>query len=59
MKKTKSSDIQYNWLRDREAQQQFHIHWHPGTNNDADYFTKHHLPNIHKEKRNYYVQDKQ
>ncbi len=46
-KRTKAMDMRFHWLRDREAQGQFNIYWHPGNTNLADYFTKHHAPAHH------------
>jgi hypothetical protein len=46
-KRTKAMDMQFHWLRDREAQGQFRIYWRPGKTNLADYFTKHHPPAHH------------
>jgi hypothetical protein len=43
-KRTKAMDMQFHWLRDREAQGQLKIYWWPGNTNHADYFTKHHPP---------------
>ena len=44
---TKAMDMRFHWLRDLEAQEQFHIYWRPGKMNLADYFTKHHQPSHH------------
>jgi hypothetical protein len=41
-KRTKAMDMRFHWLRDREAQGRFRIHWRPGSTNLTDYFTKHH-----------------
>ena len=57
-KRSKAWDMRYHWLRDRETQQQFKIFWRPGTNNDGDYFTKHHPTTIHREQRPKYVGDR-
>ena len=46
-KRMKAMDMQFHWLRDRKAQEQFHIYWRPGKTNLADYFTKHHPPAHH------------
>jgi hypothetical protein len=46
-KSTKAMDMRFHWLRDREAQGQFRIHWQPGSTNLTDYFTKHHSPAHH------------
>ena len=50
-KRSKAMDMQYYWLRDRAKQQQFHIHWKAGTQNLADYVTKHHSPSHHRKMR--------
>ena len=42
-KRTKSIDIKYHWLKDREQQQQFKFYWRPRQHNIANPFTKHHL----------------
>ena len=54
-KRSKSWDIKYNWLRDRQAQQQFEITRQKGSTNQADYFTKHHPPSHHKLKHYDYI----
>ena len=41
-------DMRFYWLKDRAEQGQFKIHWAPGDENWADYFTKHHSPAHHK-----------
>jgi hypothetical protein len=46
-KQLKSTDMRIHWLKCREAQGQFKIHWRPGKMNMADYFTKHHAPAHH------------
>ncbi len=35
-------DMQFHWLHCREAQDQYCFYWQPGTQNSADYLTKHH-----------------
>ena len=55
VKRSKSWDMKYNWLRDHIAQEQFTIKWDKGVNNLADYFTKHHPPNHHKTLRSTYT----
>ena len=54
-KRSKSWDMKYHWLRDRTAQDQFEVKWEKGTTNQADYFTKHHSPRVHKMLRNDYI----
>ena len=46
MKKLKSMDMKYHWLRCRISQEQFRHYWKAGRTNLADYVTKHH-PTIH------------
>ena len=62
IKKAKSWDMRYYWLRDRENQLHFKISWKKGTDNDdpnhADYYTKHHSTIYHKGIRHNYVHDK-
>ena len=41
-KRTKSMDMQFKWLKDRQAKEQFRFYWRSGKENLADYFTKHH-----------------
>ena len=50
-KRSRTFDRQYWWLKDREAQLQFHIVWEPGIYNLADYFTKHHTGKHHLQVR--------
>jgi hypothetical protein len=47
-KALKSMDMRFHWLRCRNAQEQFRYYWRPGTQNLADYFTKHHPATHHK-----------
>ena len=49
--------MRYYWLRDRKNQQQFDIYWKPGSESEADYFTKHHPTSHHRQRRNRYVHD--
>lgn len=54
-KRSKAWDMRYHWLRDRNAQNQFYIFWDKGSNNLADYFTKHYSPTYHRSTRPYYI----
>jgi len=47
-KALKALDMRFHWLRRRDAQGQFRYYWRPGTQNLADYFTKHHPSTHHK-----------
>ena len=55
VKRSKSWDMRYNWLRDQSTQNQFKIRWDKGIYNLADYFTKHHSPTYHRIKRYDYI----
>ena len=59
-KKSKSWDMRYHWLRDRQTRREFDIYWDKGSNNHADYFTKHHPTKYHQEIRSTrrYVRDR-
>jgi len=48
-------DMRFYWIHDRVQQGQFLIYWQPGTQNLADYFTKHHAPQHHCEQRYVYL----
>jgi hypothetical protein len=54
-KRSKAMDMRYYWMRDRVRQKQFHVHWEPGVDNHADYFTKHHPVSHHQLKRPLYL----
>ena len=47
-RRSKAMDMRFYWLRDGVKQQPFHVHWRRGTDNIADYYTKHHSPSHHK-----------
>jgi hypothetical protein len=50
-KALKAMDIGFHWLRCCDAQGQFRYYWRLGTQNLADYFTKHHPASHHKANR--------
>jgi hypothetical protein len=54
-RRSKAIDMRFYWIRDRIKQGQFIIHWRKGTDNLADYFTKHHSPAHHKHIRSNYL----
>jgi len=57
-KMSKSWDMRFNWLRDKDqVQKLLRIYWERGTKNWADYFTKHHPPAHHKLMRRFYMSD--
>ncbi len=47
-KRTKLMDMRFEWLKDREAKNQFRFFWRSGKTSLADYFTKHHPPAHHR-----------
>jgi len=54
-KALKAMDMRFHWLRCRDAQGQFRYYWRPGTQNLADYFTKHPPASHHKASRPTYL----
>jgi hypothetical protein len=50
-KRSKAMDMQYHWLADRVRQKQFDVFLRPGGENIADYHTKHHSAQHHKDIR--------
>jgi hypothetical protein len=54
-RRSKTWDMRWNWLRDKQTHKQLRIWWDKGVNNDADYFTKHHPPSHHILMRPKYV----
>jgi hypothetical protein len=46
-KALKAMDMRFHWLRCRNTQGQFTYYWRPGTQNLADYWTKHHPASHH------------
>ena len=58
-KRSKSWDMRYYWLRDKVAQDLFDIYWMKGSNNHADYWTKHFPTVYHKTICSLYVKDKE
>jgi hypothetical protein len=55
-RRSKAIDMRFYWIRDRVQQGHFLIHWKRGTDNHADYFTKHHPPTHHRAVRSQYLQ---
>ena len=54
-KLSKAFDMRYWWMKDRIKQKQFNLIWAPGKDNNADYFTKHFPPWVHKRMRYRYL----
>ena len=55
VKRSKTWDMRYHWLREQTTKKIIDIFWDKGTNNNGDYFTKHHAPAIHRTQRPRYV----
>ena len=47
--------MKWNWLRYKEVIDKIRVYWDKVTNNDADYFTKHHPPIHHRQMRPRYI----
>jgi hypothetical protein len=56
-RRSKAINMRFYWVRDRVNQGQFRVHWRPGHQNLADYFTKHFLPKHHQEMRSTYLHE--
>ena len=54
-KRSKAIDMRFYWVQDRIKQNQFIVHWQKGSENLADYFTKHHSPSHHRRMRSQYA----
>jgi hypothetical protein len=56
-RRSKAIDMRFYWVRDRVRQGQFRIHWKKGSDNLADYFTKHHPVAHHRSIRKVYFHE--
>ena len=54
-KRSKTWDMWWNWMRDKQTHNQFRFYWDKGSKNEGDYFTKHHPPKHHREQRSNYI----
>jgi hypothetical protein len=54
-RRSKAMDMRFYWVRDRVARGEFLVYWRTGTDNLADYFTKHHSPSHHRRMRSRYL----
>jgi hypothetical protein len=54
-RRSKAIDMRFYWVRDRVRQGQFTVHWKPGIENLADYYTKHFSPRHHQTVRSTYL----
>jgi hypothetical protein len=58
-KLSKFFDMEYWWMKDAIKENEFNLYWQKGSNNWADYTTKHHPPAHHKAMRSHYFVTKQ
>ena len=56
-KRSKSWDMRFHWLRDKETLKNIRVYWDAGSNNDADYFTKTHTTPTHRSLCSNFIQD--
>ena len=56
-RRSKAIDMRFYWIQDRVDQGQFKIYWAKGTDNLADYFTKHFNGKYHRHVRRNYLVD--
>ena len=54
-KRGKAWDVRYHWLSEQQRNKKFNIFWDKGSNNLADYHTKHHSPSYHQKVRSKYI----
>lgn len=54
-RKSKSWDMKFHWLHDKELLRLIWVFWDKGLHNDADYFTKHHPTSHHQAIRDRYI----
>ena len=54
-KRSKTWYMKWQWLKDKSVLYQPRVYWGKGMKNEADYFTKHHLPITHCQMRPRYI----
>ncbi len=54
-KRSKAWDVRFHWLAEQQQKKKFNIYWNKGSNNFADYHTKHHPPHHHQKMRQTYI----
>ena len=52
---SKTWDMEWHWLLDKDVLKQLRVYWDKGTKNDADYLTKNHPPIHHCQMRRRYI----
>jgi hypothetical protein len=55
--RSRSMEMRYFWVGEKEAQDIYDIKWHPGQENLADYQSKHHLGSHHQAVRPWYLHE--
>ena len=55
LRRKKSMDMRFHWLRDRIQQHQFWHYWMPGLHNKGDYVTNHHATINHMAMKTTYL----
>lgn len=53
--RSRSMEMRFFWVADQVALNNYDVQWHPGQENLADYFSKHHEPSHHQHVRPWYV----
>jgi hypothetical protein len=53
--RSRSMEMRFFWIGDQVKRQFFNVHWHPGQENLADYFTKHFDAKHHQAVRPWYL----
>jgi hypothetical protein len=56
-RRSKSFDMRFFWVRDRVNQGEFLVHWRKGSENRADFFSKHSSAAHHRRMRPLYLRD--
>jgi hypothetical protein len=54
--RSRSMEMRFFWIGDKVAQEMYHLQWHPGQENLADYQSKHHVGSHHVSVRPWYLQ---
>ena len=54
-RRSKSWDVRYHWLPEKQNDNTFNIYWDRGNNNWSDYHSNHHSPTYHRKMRKYYI----
>lgn len=57
-RRSRAFDMRFYWVQDRVEQGDFLVYWRQGSDNAADYFTKHHSPAHHRRMRSRYLYSK-